>query len=273
MTYDPIDTSASDDTADSSATIDEIDATVLQGLNLDEAPAGLPVSIGEENGDTVFTAAPDLPQNGLIHEYTVSETSGSTVADSQGTNDWSLTGPTLNSDSTYFDGAFADFDGTDDFASLSQISFIDVDSAFSIVFGTQIRDASVRTVLFNKRSPTTRIGIGTGNGAPGFLQTAIFDGSSFLFDDFYDLSGLGRVGDRILVTLTWDGASSGAFYLDDAEFASSGSNAVTPLNSGIEIGRRIGTNQFNFDGNVDLCLIYNRQLTASEVGDIYTAWD
>jgi len=54
MTYDPIDTSASDDTADSSATIDEIDATVLQGLNLDTVDAGRPVRIGEENGETVF---------------------------------------------------------------------------------------------------------------------------------------------------------------------------------------------------------------------------
>lgn len=51
MTYDPIDASASDDTGDSSATIDEIDATVLQGLNLDEARAGALVSIDEENGN------------------------------------------------------------------------------------------------------------------------------------------------------------------------------------------------------------------------------
>jgi hypothetical protein len=58
MTYDPIDTSASDDSADSTVTVDDIDTTVLQGLNLDDAPAGGEVRITEENGQTVFSAGP-----------------------------------------------------------------------------------------------------------------------------------------------------------------------------------------------------------------------
>jgi len=216
-----------------------------------------------------------IPDSGLQHRWNIDSGSGD-AADSEGSNTWVVNGPTWGSGAAYYNGAYLSFDATDDWVDLSLMSFVSINSAFSIVLGVQPNSGTTQTIIDNtNNSSNDRVVIGIGNNANGLLETALYDGSSFIFDDYFDISssGLDRIGDRILVTLTWDGSSSGAFYVDETAASQSGNPASTQgATADAQIGRRPGNDDQYLDSNIDFGLAYNRQLSSSEVGDIFNAW-
>ncbi|WP_152422244.1 LamG-like jellyroll fold domain-containing protein [Natrialba asiatica] len=213
-------------------------------------------------------AVPDTIPDDSIAQWNLDEGNGSTAGDSQGSNDWSLNGPTWTSGSQYYSGETLDFGG-DDYATLSEISSVSVNSEFTVSFWVTLDDVSSTSTLFSHHiSGSNRVTIGVSNSTSGAIETALYDGSTFLFDDYFPSDSY-NTGERIMVTLTWDGSSSGSFYLNTTAATNSGSNASTTGNySGYVIGST-DTGQEFLNGSVDFAIAYDWKLSDTEVSDLY----
>jgi hypothetical protein len=220
------------------------------------------------DGNVVFEAGPDIPDSGLLHEWTVSETSGSTIADSEGSNNITLNGPELVADSSYYDGAYADFvaANNDEAIADSKISSVSASSQFSLVIGCEIPNASTNAQLvLNQSNGTYRVSIGAQSGDIG---GSVYDGSAFLLTKSYDG---GNFSGRLLLTLTFDGSGSGNFYINESTSAPNGNNPPTDDANELRFGEK-STGATAFDGTMDFGLAYNRQISSSEHLDIYNAY-
>jgi len=265
MTYDPIDTSASDDTADSSATIDKIDATVLQGLNLDEAPAGLPVSIGEENGQTVFTA---VPPSGIAYwTFDNADTSGTTAIDIWNGNNGTIDGATTGvsgANEEYTTNEAYDFDG----------NFDGVD--------TGIQSLTTPFTVAMWAFPDNNDGI----------KSPIFENFNSTSDDLFfnaeyrqnvdgwtvalDAGGgqvrpLGSVDQNTWqhVVAVFGGTSVGHELYKNGALIGSASGVDTTVDNGFnfQIGREVRDRAF--PGKLDDVRIYDKALSSTEVSNLY----
>jgi len=215
-----------------------------------------------------IVGGPDIPDGGLLHQWPVDETSGSTISDSEGSNNIALNGPELVADLSYYQGAYADFvaSNNDEAIADSKISSVSASSPFSLTFGVEIPNASSDSqFVVNQSNGTYRVSIGSQNGDIG---GSVYDGSSFLVAKSYDGNNFSG---RLLVTLTFDGSSSGNFYINESTSAPNSNNPPTDPDNSLRFGQK-ATGSAPFDGLIDFGLAYDRELSASEHTDIYDAW-
>ena len=226
-------------------------------------------SIGMCNGD-----AEDAPSgadtmcyyNALVGTWHFNENSGTTAYDSSGDNDGAIHGASWI---TGIDGSGLDFDGTDDYVSVSDDNSLDLTDELTISAWILAEDTSVYNSIVTKGNPHS-----SGDGLlnyglqfPSNSKLRFFSYSSGY--SWIDSTGTVTTDEWTYVAVTFDRGSV-AFYINGAPagggpYASSTlPTSSHPLYIGQQIHATAGSGQF-FDGNIDEVSIDNKALTAEEI--------
>ena len=233
--------------------------------------------VGAIESDPAFTYALqvswqstlDITSN-LVAHYEFEENGGSTALDSTANNNdggWS-NGPSWTTDSAI--GTYAmNFDGdavnANAVVSVPDDSSLDFDGDFSVAFWY-----NASTIQSNM----TRL-VGSHDGSEGFSIYANADGSVNFFVAAEDgsttaslSSGLVADGNWHLIVATRSGNATN-LYLDDSSSASAnGSLGELDVAAPLTIGGQSATVS-DYEGALDDVRVYTRQLTASDVGELY----
>jgi len=206
-----------------------------------------------------FTAIPDS----AINRWTISEGSGTTVGDSIGNNDVSLSGPTWESVSDAQDGSELSFDGSDDSATGSTVSEVGVGNQFSVGLTVQVDSlTSDQTILTHVKSSSDRFTIGVDASASEIVAQA-FDGA---FTDPQTLGTDSETG-RFRLLVTYDLVNDNIQIYKNANAAGASFGGEAGINSGetgLIWGDR-GLGDANYGGDLDDVIFYNEILSNSDI--------
>jgi hypothetical protein len=151
-----------------------------------------------------------------------------------------------------------DFDGSNDYVSVAHSSDLSISGAMSITAWVKPDSLSGFPMFVSKRA-------GSGH-AYQFYST----GNKLNYNNgtIAQSSGTISTGAWTHVAVTFNGAGSVAFYIQGSP-AGTGSAATTnPTNAqAVDLGRAYNGNYFN--GKMDEVAIFNSELTASEISNIY----
>lgn len=227
---------------------------------------------GEQNYPFIAAEGPVVP-DGVTSHWRFGEGSGTTVADSEGSEDLSLSGPTWQSDSDSLDGNHLSFDGTDDEATASNTNNIFTDVSQLTVFvtfqpantndlranlcGAYEADSDDRSWMFRHlgdlpaiRLQTSTDGSSVDVSAASFSEStdwrsfaATWDGSDGSVEFFIDATSIGT-----------DTASTGSLFANGQSFY---------------VGRAGYSGEDFTEGNIDNVAIADSVLTQSEIQDLH----
>lgn len=219
-------------------------------------------NIDISNG-TLMLAPPAIPTDGLIHRYRFNDDSDSTTAiDSEGSNNGTINGATYTTNAQ--EGANAiSFDGTDDNVDLGT-GVITSGMSFSVCLWVEFASLASDQRIFTTRSDVSTL----------LSQGRTASDSVDLFADGTDYQ-LGTVtsGTDYHLAYTYDDPNSVLTgYLDGEQVRSENHDVGSPSNSMTGYGSNSAQNGNFLDGIVDDSLIYNRELSADEVKEIYLTY-
>jgi hypothetical protein len=239
-----------------------IDGTDITGATID----GTDVQEITVDGDTVFTAAPDLP-NSAIHQWRFDEGSGSTAADSIGTNDGTISGATWTSVSDLVGGFGLSFDQTDDEVDFSTVSAVNSGLGHAVAITINLDNQNTQVIWAQTTgggSDRVMILVDSNN-----LQAGYFDGSSF---NAREQTG-GVTTSRARILLNIDGPNDTVQIWQDAiQVDDNDPGALAPTRG--TNGHKVGVNTLGEEpmgGVSDNLIIYDSFLTPSEIQTDYDA--
>ena len=222
-------------------------------------------SVGGPTSDTV---------TGLTNHFTLDETTltgGSTVADSVGSNDGTVTG-TLTSVAG-MDGTAINFDANSEYVDFGNISTIENQSEFTVSAWMK-RNSSNAKVLVGTASGTDGVYIDFWNDSRAYFamsNASGFDEGSIVLNDT----------DWHLMTLVYDGSLSGndnrlKGFIDGVQVDLSFSGTVGATSPAGTLDFTIGTWPSEGEhsrGSVDDIRIYNRALSNIDVAKLYLSYE
>lgn len=207
--------------------------------------------------------------DGLLHYYELQD-NNSTETDSHGSFDLTVTGATYVS-SGKLGGAY-DFDGTDDVIGVSgtSISQIDEGSTFTISAWFNPDTLSPSTAAFdivaNTNDSASRIVLFVRDSN---VRCSVYDGGSFHYSNMASVS----LNTWYHVVVTHDSSNNMTLYLNGVEATTAASIQDNGGNTHFAIGaKRDGGGWRNeFKGMIDEVGIWNRELSSSEVSELYNS--
>lgn len=153
-----------------------------------------------------------------------------------------------------------DFDGSNDYVSVAHSSDLSISGAMSITawINPDSLPGSAYPMFVSKRSSS------------GHAYQFYTNSNKLLYNNGTSAQSTGTIstGSWTHVAVTFDGAGGVTFYINGSS-AGTGTVATTnPTNtSAVDLGRAFNGNYF--DGKMDEVAIFNSELTASEISNIY----
>jgi hypothetical protein len=253
---------------DSSSTYTDMAADDIRIYDVVLTPAqilGLYDGVGGPTSDT---------ETGLTNHFTLDETTltgGSTVADSVGSNDGTVTG-TLTSVAG-MDGTAINFDANSEYVDFGNISTIENQSEFTVSAWMK-RNSSNAKVLVGTSSGTDGVYIDFWNDSRAYFamsNASGFDEGSIVLNDT----------DWHLMTLVYDGSLSGNAnrlkgFIDGTQVPLSFSGTVGATSPAGTLDFNIGTWPSQGEhsrGSVDDIRVYSRALSNIDVAKLYLSYE
>jgi len=235
-----------------------IDGTDITGATID----GTDVQEITVDGDTVFTAGPTLP--GIYkHDWIMNEGSGTTVSDEIGNSDLTINGATWISDANKTGGTILDFDGNDDFASVSSLDNMTSTTQATFVAWLELDSiAGGDDRLFSDDNLDLLLNIFQNKFDLIFYGTTGNAGASFPTNQF------------LMLTWVQDG-NNATIYFDNANqqaTTSYGAGTFDP-NQIFSVGNTPGVPNEGINGKVDRVLVADTAATPQQVSDTYAVTD
>jgi len=219
------------------------------------------------DGNVVFEAGSDIPDSGVARwTFDDADTSGSTAIDVWGANDGTITGATTGAtgaNQTYNTNEAYDFDGTDDHvtAPLPLSGSVDVSLSFWLNTGSTTGTRGIVQMGTGDSNNESAFGVIIINGT---YQIAGFGGS---FDFDTDIST--STNSWEFITATYNSSTDAVtFYVDGVQQASTTLGYTINSSGDTQIGREID-NSDNYDGSLDDIRVYSKELTSTQVSDLY----
>lgn len=199
--------------------------------------------------------------NSAIHRWAHDEGSGSTLGDSIGSNDGSISGATYVSVSDAQGGFVLDYDGSNDQTSASAVPEASAGDSFSIgVTVNADSTSSDQTIIENRVGSSDRFAFGIDGGNSEIIAET-YDGS-------FTGTGIGSADTdtnrhRYLITVD---AGTIKIYQDTSDVSSTSTtnSALTSGSNALFFGDRGGTG-VPYDGRLDDIIIYDSVLSSSEI--------
>jgi fibronectin type 3 domain-containing protein len=225
------------------------------------------VNTGGEGANSVQATA--TTPGPLVHQYSFSETSGTSVADSVGGPIWN---GTLPNGGAFSNGQLTLASASSQYASLPA-GIVGALSNFTIVAWVRLNSTADWTRIFDFGSgTTTNMFLTPQCGGSGTVRFAITTGGGGAEQQINSSSTLSTgVRHRVAVTLS---GSTGVLYLDGTPIGTNSSMTLNPSSLGSTVNNYIGKSQYPdpyLNGSLDEFRIYNRALTAVEVAQVYLA--
>lgn len=201
--------------------------------------------------------------SGLIHRYKFNDDStGSTAVDSEGSNDGTINGGAYTT--TAKEGSHAlSIDGAADYVDLGT-GIYDTSSSFSVCFWVQFNTLSSDQRMFTTRSDVNTL-LSQGRAASDSVE---------MWSDGNDWQ-LGSVttGTWYHIGYTYDESSTTLTgFLDGSQKQQVTHDPTAAYGSVTAFGCDTHLESNHLDGILDDALLYNRELSASEMGDIYNSY-
>jgi len=234
-----------------------IDGTDISSATID----GTDVSEITVDGDTVWTAIPD---SGVTRYEFEDDSDTTTAVDSWGNQPMSLNGPSYTATSKYGDSAL-DFDGVDDTGTSPHDDSL-YDSAFSVSLWVYPNGTYNNYTVVNYDDNDNRNwGIGWANiTSDSAYELWINDSSVIVADGSYPTSG-----EYVNFIITYDGSLS-TFYINSDEIGTH-SETINTTGNGTLFANVNGGNRGDYgDYILDDVQYHNKELSSSEVSNIYT---
>lgn len=215
------------------------------------------------NNGILQLADVSIPTNGLIHRYKFNDTTDGTVAvDSEGTRDGTINGAAYSTDVKEGSNALS-FDGTDDYVDLGTGIF-DTTSSFSVCLWVKFSSLTSDQRIFTTRSDVNTI-LTQGRSASDSTEMWI-DGTDYQL-------GTVTTGTYYHLSYTYDESNTAVTgYFNGSEAASTSQDITSGSGSMVGFGSDTSHTSNFLAGIVDETLIYNRELSANEVSDIYKSY-
>lgn len=215
--------------------------------------------------------------NGLVSAYEFEETSGSTAFDSDGTNDGTINGATINQTGKV--GQCYDYDGTNDYTSLP--SAVRPTSNFTISLWYNADN-------YGGTYPALFGGEGLGNAtAKGGIAISFFSSLDRMYLDIYsstdrysnilyDVSTTLPTGNWHHIVLRYDGTTFSSYQnntlIDSKNIGSITIDWSGYIGSDVGIGRmEQAGSYYYFDGKIDEVMIWNRALSTDDIAVLYNS--
>lgn len=225
-------------------------------------------SAGAELQFDVTSLASDfaaIPDSG-VSRYTFddADTNNGTATDVWGSNDGTINGATTGvtgAGQTYTTNEAYDFDGTDDNVDIPENFTVSGSSAFSVA--TWINpDVTDQQIIINFGSHDQRIHYGRSSQK---ITLYNYDGNNASeVASNTDIS----TGSWAHIVVTHNSGSVN-FYLDGSEDGSGSVQTDPQTGVNAAIGKNIHDNTAHYDGSVDDLRIYSKELSSTEVSDLY----
>ncbi len=210
--------------------------------------------------------------SGLAGYWKLDENTGTTASDSStnGNNGTLTSGPTWTTGQI---GSAVDFDGTDDYINIGTPTVLDFGSGPHTISAWAKTDiANTDQVIFSSGTADccgseATLGFDYNLGG-GFYEFQFNHSGASLLNS--NIPGDIQTGTWYHVVGTWDGVSTRRIYVNGVLSAS---DTVTSLsaefNNNVLIGRGDTTFPQHMNGQIDEVRVYNRGLSADEVGELY----
>ena len=220
-------------------------------------------------GDELSSESNSTLMNGLVAHWGFDETSGTVAGDTTGAHSGSLTNISANQWTTGQAGGALSFDGSNDHVMVADSPALDITETLTLATWVKADSFSNWTGLIVKGNSNLPYALDlTSDGRLVFQANygSFSDGSSSEF--LYSNTGL-STGQWQHVAVTYDG-SNVHFYLDgQLDSSSQASIAFGTNNEALILGADLAGGSY-FDGSLDDSRVYNRALTAEEVGQLAT---
>jgi len=238
-----------------------IDGTDITGATID----GTDVQEITVDGDVVFSAAPQIPVSGLLHDYDATQESytdgatGETFNDQKGANDGVATGTTFRTSGLNGNPSF-EYDGSNDRHTLNRISLGSGDEA-TVAAVVDVDAIQLQAIFANNSEVGSTRGFWVGID-PNGKWTAQFPAGSA------NLIGAAASSGTAIVLFSTDG-NDGFLEVDGIVEASASISINNSNKQNAFIGTlRPGTGQFI--GQIGQVLYYDEFKNSSERSDIYS---
>lgn len=212
-------------------------------------------------------------RNGLVGWWKFDETSGTTAYDSSGNNNTGTitNGPTSASNCAR--GGCLNFDGSNDYVNVSSSSSLNITGAITLSYWLNSTDGDAGHIT-KSVGPSYFAGTGQKLYEVGFLTNTIY----FQISDSSNLGVASGSATSVMdgkwhhILCVWDGttgANGMKIYFDNVlkYQATANNSSIQTYGGGLEIGG--GATPYRTTGQIDDVRIYNRAVTAVEVGDLY----
>lgn len=223
-------------------------------------------------------SGPEIPTDGLLVHYAFNEGSGQVLNDDSGNSHDGQLGSTSGSDAndpTWITEGLR-FDGSDDTVINTTLTDAEVTGAITLISVANLDVGSNEHVFANKHSA------GSGGGTQNPFDYRTDNAATPRMNLIRANTGVGVWGGPNAVVGSWRMYSVTApaaietaptFYVNTTSTTGSslsvtGSGAPTGSNAALRIGER-PAGSFYLDGDVAYTLIYSRELTEKEIGEVY----
>lgn len=224
-------------------------------------------NVGGEGANSAQASATTLMSsaNGLIHRYSFSETSGTSIADSIGGAGWA---GALPNGGAFSSGRLTLAPGSSQYANLPA-GVINGLSNITIMAWVNLNSASTWSRIFDFGNSTTRYMFLTPQ-IGGTIRFAITTNSNGAEQQINTTSTLSLAAwHQVAVTIS---SGKGILYLDGVAVGTNNSMTVNPASLGVTTNNYIGKSQWAdpyLDGALDEFRIYKTGLSAAEVAATY----
>ena len=204
-----------------------------------------------------------IPDSGLLHSWTVSDTTGP-IIDQEGTKDLSVVGGSFDeTTAAWKDGVAFEADGTDDRAEADSTIVQDSFTVCQWVYPRTL-EPTVQNILTN------------GTGPNHFPRLRIADSDEFevslngSFDFERSTGGPVDIDTLQLVSGRYDGSTL-ELVKNTTQVASTSVSETSEVSDVFTWADEFGGSDFPYDGFLDWGLFYNRRLDDSEIQQIFDA--
>lgn len=226
---------------------------------------------GGLSAQTAVTVASPAEQNHLAGYWDFDRVDGTTVYDLSGNNNHGTVHNALYEPQGRLNGALR-FNGTDSFVDMGLVPGIDYSNGFTIALWVK-PDAVKNSKWISQKSGTSAAGgFSLGFEANlGRFQYEFVNGNTPETHSTYKSSSA-VPGKWDHYAISWSPSSKlFAVYINGAQLGLSGNFAGPPTTAGFAllVGKLAGSSSLNFSGLIDEVRIYDRELTAYQVKEVY----
>lgn len=214
-----------------------------------------------------------VPPSSAQNRYEMAAGSGTTLADSEGTNDLSTSGGiTWISDNDLTGDYGVKFDGSDDVASGSALTYLNTEQNWTIAFTIDLSSTPLPATFgsifianeFNDGSDTERVSIGPDADSSGGVSWDI-DGTSG--ESGNESISLSSFSGKVRICLVWTPSAIDPYVNASSESLTGGSTQQAGTSGKVTLGGAGGGN--NGEVLLDDVIFYNAALSSSEIQKDY----